>query len=196
MKLKTTRVFILAFFVVLAGCSSHAYQAPAAADNAGDILTAEKCLEFMESKFCPVWETAANNMRHVEYLSDTESLESWTQMITVRRYGGAAELKEVLPGYIKSVRPMIALKPEFYSKGDSAHVEDLIVFLVLKAPDNSHIEVVTNHYYHDGGGTIWSVFHSYRMPFAQQVEFTEVMKRRPDWFREVSEIDAASVLAE
>lgn len=188
-------LLVLAVFS-LSACGGAAGPTPKMTTVPGDELTAETCLQFTGETYCPVWETTQGNMRHVEYLKAGDTVESWQEMVTVRRYGGDNEIKGVIDNYVAGVRPMISLPPEFYTKKETPHEEQFVLFLVLKAPDNSVVEVVTNSFYHEGDGVVWSVFHSYRMPYAQEIDFTDVMDQKGEWMDGVSGIDAKSLLGE
>ena len=154
------------------------------------ILVAETCLEHMSESYCKVWEKNDDGVHTVEFLKKDESLKSWSEMITVRKYEKKKHLKEVLPGYIKSVQPMFALKPDILSKDGTGNEEDILILLTLLSPNKSHYEYVVNHFYHTGSGVVWSVFYTHKLPFAKEVNFNEILENRSAWISSVAKIKA------
>ncbi len=75
-------------------------------------LLASNCIKFNDKDYCEVWTNTDSGVHTVELLAEGQSLESWSTMITVRKYQGKTTLKEVLPDYVNRVKPMFALKPD------------------------------------------------------------------------------------
>ncbi|NNC98421.1 MAG: hypothetical protein HKN88_10170 [Gammaproteobacteria bacterium] len=149
---------------------------------------ASDCISFGESEFCQVWESDKNDVKTSEYLPNGQSLEAWKNMITVRKYSNKTKLKEVLPNYVNSVKPMFALAPEILQNEDTSYPEDVYLLLTLLAPDKSRYEYVINRFYSDGND-VYSIFYSHKLPFAKEIDFTEVMENKYKWLELLRSIE-------
>ncbi|MCE2573907.1 hypothetical protein [Motilimonas eburnea] len=148
-------------------------------------LLASNCIKFNDKDFCEVWNNKDDGVHTVELLAEGQSLESWSTMITVRKYKGKTALKEVLPGYVNSVKPMFALKPDILQSDTSKAKEEVYFRMLLLAPDKSHYEYVINRFYRDDDESVKSIFYSHRIPFAEQVNFNEIMENRDSWLEQL-----------
>jgi len=157
-------------------------------------VASEKCLRHYGQVYCQVFSSERKGVQTFEFLLRKESLESWTKMITIKKYKNKHFLKDVLPDYMNSVRSMFALKPELFSNPQSKYKENMMILLTLLAPDKSHYEYVVNHFYNSGDGPITSIFYSHRLPFAEKIDFTEVMKKNQFWMLSLAKIDVDGVL--
>lgn len=146
---------------------------------------ASNCINFDEKEYCEVWSNEDNGIHTVELLNKGQSLESWSTMITLRKYSGKSALKEVLPGYVNSVKPMFAMKPDILAPDNTSNKEEVYLRMLLLAPDNSHYEYVINRFYRDNDDSVKSIFYSHRIPFAQEVNFNEVMENRNNWLEQL-----------
>lgn len=149
------------------------------------VAFADNCIEFDQKNYCEVWRNAQTSMQTVEFLSSGESLESWSTMITVRNYPGKTVLKDVIPEYINSVKPMFALKPDLLTPDDSANLEEVYFRMLLLAPNKSHYEYVINKFYRDDDSSVKSIFYSYRIPFSPTVDYDQVTQNRNSWMQQL-----------
>lgn len=159
-------------------------------------LYASNCIKFGGKDYCEVWNKKDSDVLTVEFLSEEQSLASWSTMITVREYQGKSALKEVLPGYVNSVKPMFAMKPDVLQSNTSTAKEEVYFCMLLLAPDKSHYEYVVNRFYRDNDTSVKSVFYSHRIPFSEQVNFNEVMDNRADWLKQLQDKKVEEYIAE
>lgn len=148
-------------------------------------LLASNCIKFNDKDYCEVWTNTDGDVHTVELLAGGQSLESWSTMITVRKYQGKKALKEVLPGYVNSVKPLFAMKPDILQSDKSKAKEEVYFRMLLLAPDKSHYEYVINRFYRDDDESVKSIFYSHRIPFAEQVNFNEIMENRDNWLEQL-----------
>jgi hypothetical protein len=149
------------------------------------LAVASNCIKFDEKEYCEVWKNKDGEMQTVEFLIDGQTVNAWTTMMTVREYDGKTALKEVLPDYVNSVKPMFALKPDFLQKDNSKSKEEVFLRMLLLAPDKSHYEYVVNRFYRDDEKSVKSIFYSHRIPFAKEVNFNEIMENRDNWLEQL-----------
>lgn len=146
---------------------------------------ANNCIEFDGKNYCEAWRSSLGDMQTVEFLSNGQSLESWSTMITVRKYPGKSALNQVIPDYIGSVRPMFALKPDVLQPDHSVHLEEVYFRMLLLAPNKSHYEYVINKFYRDDDSSVKSIFYSHRIPFSATVDYDEVTENRNNWTQQL-----------
>ncbi|PKI16307.1 hypothetical protein [Colwellia sp. 12G3] len=152
---------------------------------------ASDCVKFTDEDYCNVWKNKDGDVKTIEFLRKDQSLESWDKMITAKLYSDKSALKQVLPGYVKSVKSMFAIKPEILSPPNSQHEEEVFILMVLLAPDKSHYEYVINRFYRDAN-TVSSVFYSHKLPFAKNVDFTDIMENKNSWLEQLQQIKIES----
>ncbi len=152
---------------------------------------ADNCFQFDKQDYCEAWKKVEAGVSTVELVQKDESVSAWSKMITVRKYDNKKALKEVLPSYFKSVKPLFAMKPDILAPDDVATLEEVYLRMLLLAPDKSHYEYVVNRFYRDDENSVKSIFYSHRIPFSEEVDFTEVMEKRDNWLEQlrVSSID-------
>lgn len=149
-----------------------------------NLVFASECVSFIGDKYCKVWKNEKGDIETIEYLRKGQTLKSWDKMITVKKYSDKSALKLVLPGYVKSVNSMFAIKPEILTANDSIHDEEVYLLMLLLAPDKSHYEYVVNRFYRDKN-TVKSIFYSHKIPFKEKVNFTEVEKKKYTWLEQL-----------
>jgi hypothetical protein len=156
---------------------------------AGQAHAATPCLTFDGEQYCLAWASVDGATTSNEYLRAGDTVEKWARMVTVKEYSGTKELKDFLPGYIKAVKPYLALKPEIFSAKGKTHEDEICLLLLLLAPDKSHYEYVVHRTYVDKGGPVRSVLFSLRIPFAKEVSFDDVMKSQGRWMSGLIELE-------
>lgn len=206
MIIKQPILFII--FMLLQGCTAH--QSEKNNIEQKNVVSTEKkssitqnkttsiipgytpCVEFDKQEYCLKWSSADGSTTN-EYLRADETIDAWTRMITFKTYAGTKELKDVLPGYMQAVRPLLALKPEFLGPKVKKHKDEMILLLLLLAPDKSHYEYVVHRVYTDKGGPVKSAIFSLRIPFSHEVSFNEVMNNRGAWIKELGRLDLPAI---
>ena len=149
-----------------------------------NLVFASECVSFIGENYCKVWENKKGDIKTIEYLQKEQTLKSWDKMITVKKYSDKSALKLVLPGYVKSVNSMFAMKPEILTADNSSHDEEVYLLMLLLSPDKSHYEYVVNRFYRDNN-TVKSIFYSHKIPFKEKVDFAEVMKNKYTWLEQL-----------
>ena len=152
-------------------------------------LAGAPCLTFDAQEYCLSWASVDGATTSNEYLRSGETVDAWVRMVTVKDYAGTKELKDFIPGYMDSVRPYMAMKADVFGPNEKKHKDELLLLLLLLAPDKSHYEYVIHRVYVDEEGPVRSVIFSLRIPFAKQVSFNEVMKSRDGWMKELSGLE-------
>ncbi|PID77650.1 MAG: hypothetical protein CSB24_00460 [Deltaproteobacteria bacterium] len=111
-----------------------------------------------------------------EYLIKGYNLENWQSMIASRIYMQARNLKEVLPVYVKSIKPYMANKPEFYK---SEHIKSphVIIEAFLLAPDKSYYEYNLHLFKETPKGVVAYQF-AEKLPFKKELDVTDIVKSR------------------
>jgi hypothetical protein len=74
-----------------------------------------------------------------EFLRPGETLENWQRLIGVRHFRAAGALRDVLPEYLKVVRPSFLVPAQFFSRAEGNQNEVLLI-MQLAPPDRSYIE--------------------------------------------------------
>ncbi len=152
-------------------------------------LADTSCVSFEAQEYCLAWASVDGANTSNEYLRAGETTDAWVRMITVKEYAGTKELKDFLPGYMNNVRPLLALKPDIFGPNEKKHKDEVVLLLLLLAPDKSNYEYVIHRVYVDEGGPVKSVIFSLRIPFAKQVSFNEVMQGRDGWMKELDTVE-------
>ncbi len=150
------------------------------------------CFEFDKQEYCLKWGSVDGTITN-EYLRAGETVDAWVRMITFKEYAGTKELKDFLPNYMQAVRPLLALKPEILGPKVKKHKDEMMLLLLLLAPDKSHYEYVVHRVYTDEEGPVKSVIFSLRIPFSNEVLFNEVMDNRGTWMEELGRLELSAI---
>lgn len=157
---------------------------------------ASNCIKFDDKEYCQAWSNKKDGVHTVELLNKGQSLESWSTMITLRKYSGKSALKEVLPSYVNSVKSMFAMKPDILAPDNSENSEEVYLRMLLLSPDKSHYEYVVNRFYRDDDDSVKSIFYSHQIPFAKEVNFNEIMENRNSWLEQLQKKSIDKYLGE
>jgi hypothetical protein len=79
-----------------------------------------------------------------EYIRNTDSLEHWTRMLTIRDYNGAKNIKDVLPSYVKQITNLKAVPIDVYVNNESQYKENAVLTTILLDPNGEYSEVVVH----------------------------------------------------
>lgn len=74
-----------------------------------------------------------------EFLRPGETLENWQRLVGVRHFRAAGALRDVLPEYLKVVRPSFLVPAQIFSRAEGNQNEVLLI-MQLAPPDRSYIE--------------------------------------------------------
>jgi len=66
-------------------------------------VLSKNCFTFHAEDYCKVWNNKAEDIKIIEYIRASESVNSWTKMITMKEYIHKKELNKILPTYIESI---------------------------------------------------------------------------------------------
>ena len=123
-----------------------------------------------------------------EYVPEGQSLTNWTTLMAVRRFGSASELKEVLPVYMRTIQPVLAGKPYFLKRNGVDPSQEVMLVLLLVAPDKTYHEYNLHRFFRTPDGVT-----AYQ--FAQRIPRTgdpsaidPVLKRQADRIKSLNEI--------
>jgi len=145
-------------------------------------------LVFDGDTYHQVREDVNDTLQTTEYLRTGESIDKWTKMLTVRQYPEASKIKQVFGIYLKSVIPMLALKPDIYGK-KSSHKKDVIAVMLLLSPDKSYYEYIIHRFISDDSYSVTSFFFSYKIPFKEELDASFIIENKNKWMIAISNLD-------
>lgn len=206
MTIRSTLFIVL--FALISGCAGHqtelgkeANKSVESVDNTFQqksisvtIPNGTPRVQFDKQEYYLKW-ASVDTVTTNEYIRPGETIKTWTRMITFKEYAGTKELKDFLPNYMQAVSPLLALKPQFLHPKVKKHKDEMMLLLLLLAPDKSHYEHVVHRVYVDEGGPVQSLIFSLRIPFSSEVSFNEVMENRGKWMKELGELELSAFSA-
>lgn len=133
-----------------------------------------------------VWSDKSGTMK--EYTRKGEGIKTWTRMITTHNYQGIKVIGEPISAYMTNVKPYLALKPEILKSNNSEMKEDLVLILVLLAPEKTHYEYVIARYIQNQELEIKSVIYSQKIPFKDNVDFSSIIKKQNSLIGQISKL--------
>lgn len=126
-----------------------------------------------------------------EYVPEGESLSHWTTLIGVRRFGSATEIKDVLPTYVASVKPMLATPMEVLGRKGIGATQDVMVVLLLTSPDKSYYEYNLHRFIKTSEGVVAYQF-AQRIPrVGGHADFTPIIARQAERIKELNDMNIA-----
>ena len=156
---------------------------------------AKPCMNFDGDSFCLAWASVNGATISNEYVREQESVEGWTRMITTKEYVGTKTIKDFLPGYMSSVKPYMAVKPTLLELNNTKHKEEVILVLILTAPDKSHHEYVIHRVFVNEGGPVHSVIFSFKLPWGEDAPLSDAKKYTDKWIKNLGELEPPSYKA-
>lgn len=73
------------------------------------------------------------------------------------------------------------------------HKYEMMLLLLLLAPDKSHYEYVMHRVCTDEEGPVKSVIFSLRIPFSNEVSFIELMDNRGTWMTDLGRLELSAI---
>ncbi len=144
---------------------------------------------FDQDSYALAWANVKDNVISNEYVRAGETVDHWERMLTFKEYTGAQHIKDVLPGYMASVKPLLAQKAKVFEKEDSRHTEEITVVLALLAPDKSHYEYVVHRLVADAKRPVRSMIFSLRIPYSESLDLSQIEKNKNKWMTGLEEVN-------
>jgi hypothetical protein len=148
------RYAVLAFAAVAIGAAA---PLPAAAAT---------CLTIDNQSYCQVWSDRNSSMSKTEFLRKGETVDNWTNMVTILRYNDVPTLKAALDLYMSVVMAYMGPddKPVWIEPDSPQHTQEVATRLALATKDLSDREFVTAYFYRDAGKPAYGIVFSQHPP--------------------------------
>ena len=157
-------------------------------------------LSFDQKEYSKAWETSQSGAIMKEYLTENETTESWSTMITLQAHPNAKEVKEVSGPYYEARKSIVALPPQLHPKREEDFT-DAILELFLGAPGvTPHLEFVLARFVQTDQG-VYAMIYSHKIPLKskkknQNVDVDHIMSSKEEWIKELLNIPVESITNE
>ncbi len=179
-------ISITAFFLTVVVASALFAQSGHATENEM-LKNRSELVEFEAKKYKLCWINVDDGNITNEYLLEGYNLKNWRSMIASRIYMQVHNLKEILPVYIKSIKPYMANKPQLF-KSEHIKSKHVIIETFLLAPDKSYYEYNIHLFKETPKGVVAYQF-AEKLPFKKELDVSRIIKSRGNRIDLLSKMD-------
>lgn len=152
---------------------------------------------FDGKEYSKQWEGAQGDASMIEFLTEGETKETWSTMLTLQAHSKAKELKEVSGPYYEARKSIVAMQPKVHPK-EKGGASDSVLELFLGAPGvTPHIEFVLARFIQSEHG-VHMITYSHKIPLKskkknQNINVNDVMNNKDSWIKELLEFSPESI---
>ncbi len=133
---------------------------------------------FADKEYQLAFVDTTSNTSTNEYVPVGQTVKQWNTLIAVRLFKGVQHMDRVIPAYLESIKPLLAVKPEIFERSGTDGTSDITLVLFLLAPDKTYFEYNLHRFVKTAEG-IKAYQYARKLPFQKQLDVSGILKEQP-----------------